>query len=65
MDDIIITGGDHECIIYLKQHFSGHFQTKDLDKLKYFLGIEMAQSCSGIVISQRKFPWTYCKILAC
>ncbi|RVW58939.1 Retrovirus-related Pol polyprotein from transposon RE2 [Vitis vinifera] len=28
--------------------------TKDLGKLKYFLGIEIAQSSSGVVLSQRK-----------
>ncbi|RVW37844.1 Retrovirus-related Pol polyprotein from transposon RE2 [Vitis vinifera] len=29
--------------------------TKDLGKLKYFLGIDIAQSSSGVVLSQRKY----------
>jgi len=32
-----------------------NFQTKDLGSLKYFLGIEVAQSKDGVVISQRKY----------
>ena len=39
----------------LKQHLFNHFQTKDLRKLKYFLGIEIAQSKSGVVMSQTKY----------
>ena len=49
VDDIVITGSDG--IQKLKQHLFSHFQTKDLGKLKYFLGIEVAQSNSGVVIS--------------
>ena len=55
VDDIIITGNDQEGIQKLKQHLFYHFQTKDLGKLKYFLGIEVAQSQHGILISQRKY----------
>ena len=38
--DIIITGSDQDGIQKLKQHLFSHFQTKDLGKLKYFIGIE-------------------------
>ncbi|RVW62552.1 putative mitochondrial protein [Vitis vinifera] len=40
---------------FMGQHLFTHFQTKDLGKLKYFLGIEIAQSSSGVVLSQRKY----------
>ena len=55
MGDIVITGTDQDGIQKLKQHLFSHFQKKDLGKLKYFLGIEVAQSNSGVVISQRKY----------
>ena len=42
-------------MIFRNQHLFSHFQTKDLGKLKYFLGIEVAQSNSRVVISQRKY----------
>ena len=52
MDDIVITDSDQDGIQKLKQHLFTHFQTKDLGKLKYFLGIKIAQSSFGVVISQ-------------
>ena len=55
MDNIVITDSDQEGIQRLKQHLFNHFQTKDLGKLKYFLGLEIAQSSSGVVMSQRKY----------
>ena len=55
VDDIVLIGSDNLGISLLKQHLCRHFQTKDLEKLRYFLGIEVAQSNSGIVISQRKY----------
>ena len=55
VDDIIITGNDQNGIQKLKQHLFTHFQTKDLGKLKYFLGIQIAQSSFGVVLSQRKY----------
>ncbi|RDX67894.1 hypothetical protein CR513_53177, partial [Mucuna pruriens] len=55
VDDIVITGNDDIKISQLKQCLFNHFQTKDLGHLKYFLGIEVAQSKEGIVIPQRKY----------
>jgi len=55
VDDNVITSDNQNGITQLKKHFFHHFQTKDLGLLKYFLGIEVAQSNSSIVISQRKY----------
>ena len=41
VDNIVITNSDKDGIRKLKQHLFSHFQTKDLGKLKYFLGIEI------------------------
>ena len=55
VDDIVITGSDQDGIQKLQQRLFSHFQIKDLGKLKYFLGIEVAQSNSEGVISLRKY----------
>ena len=55
VDDIIITDNDQVGIANLKKYRFQHFQTKDLGRLKYFLGIDVAQSRSCIVISQRRY----------
>lgn len=55
VDDIIITGDDLVGIAELKAYLQQQFQTTDLGKLKYFLGIEVAQSQKGVVLSQRKY----------
>ena len=55
VNDIVITGSDWDSIQKLKYHLFSHFQTKDLGKLKYFLGIQVARSNSEVVISQRKY----------
>ena len=55
VNDIVIIGSDQDGIKKLKQHLFTHFQTKDLGKLKYFLGIEIAKSSSGVILSQQKY----------
>ncbi|XP_020249231.1 uncharacterized protein LOC109826619 [Asparagus officinalis] len=55
VDDIVITGDDVEEILRLKKRLGEEFEVKDLGQLKYFLGIEIARSRKGIVLSQRKY----------
>ena len=55
VDDMIITGNDKEEISRLQKHLAAEFEMKNLGGLKYFLGIEVAQSSQGIFLSQRKY----------
>ena len=51
VDDIIITGDDKQRINDLKRYIQNSFRTKDLGKLRYFLGIEVARSKERINLS--------------
>ena len=55
VDDIIVTGNNEKEKNILKQCLAKEFAIKDLGKLKYFLGIEVARSKQGIFISQHKY----------
>ena len=55
VDDIILTGDDVREMNRLKTSISSTFEIKDLGPLRYFLGMEVARSKKGIVVSQRKY----------
>lgn len=55
VDDIILTGNDVMEMSKLKESLASAFEIKDLGPLRYFLGMEVARSRKGIVVSQRKY----------
>ncbi|CAM8980748.1 unnamed protein product [Rhodiola kirilowii] len=55
VDDLIVAGNDSLSISKFKSYLSSCFHMKDLGTLKYFLGIEIARSSSGLFLSQRKY----------
>ncbi|KAK9044876.1 hypothetical protein V6N11_058767 [Hibiscus sabdariffa] len=55
VDDIILTGDDEMEISNFKKFLNKEFEIKDLGKLRYFLGMEVARSKDKLVINQRKY----------
>ncbi|PNY08247.1 pentatricopeptide repeat-containing protein mitochondrial-like [Trifolium pratense] len=55
VDDLIVSGNDSTAIHQFKLYLNRCFHTKDLGRLKYFLGVEVARSLSGIFLCQRKY----------
>lgn len=52
VDDIVIIGPSSTVIDDLKSFLHTQFKLKDLRNLKYFLGLEITRSSTGIVLSQ-------------
>ena len=52
---MILTGSDSDEIRRLREKLFEEFEMKDLGELRYFLGIEVMRSESGIFISLKKY----------
>ncbi|XP_041029051.1 uncharacterized mitochondrial protein AtMg00810-like [Juglans microcarpa x Juglans regia] len=55
VDDILVVGNDVSQVSHFKSVISNHFKTKDLGPLKYFIGLEVVRSPSGIFLNQQKY----------
>lgn len=55
VDDIVIASNSNDAISKLTEYLNNQFKLKDLRKLKFFLGLEMARNAKGISLCQRKY----------
>ncbi|GJX47211.1 ribonuclease H-like domain-containing protein [Tanacetum coccineum] len=55
VDDIVLTGNNIEEINRFKDFLKSKFLIKDLGKLKYFLGIKVVDTDTGLCLNQRKY----------
>jgi hypothetical protein len=55
VDDMIITGDDIDDISVLNTELARRFEMKDLGYLRYFLGIKVAYSLRGYLLSLSKY----------
>ena len=52
VDNILLTGGDSAGILETKEYLERHFVTKDMERPKYFVGIEVAHQKYNVLLSQ-------------
>ena len=52
VDDLIISGTNEVVVQRFKDYLNQCFHMKDLGKLKYFLGIEVARNSEGLFLCQ-------------
>ena len=55
VDDVLIACNHKTKIARFKVLLDDKFKIKDLDDLKYFLGLEVVRSDKGIALCQRKY----------
>ena len=55
IDEMVTTKSDPVSIASLKRHLRFEFEMKDLGFLRYFLGIEVAYSSHGYLLSQKRY----------
>lgn len=51
IDNLLVTGSNYQILCEARQEIQKKFKIKDLDELKFFLGIEFPRSAKGIVMS--------------
>ena len=59
VDDLVLASNDVELLNQVKAHLSKCFRMKDLGKLKYLLGIEVARAAEGIFLPPTKVCFGY------
>lgn len=55
VDDLLISENDLSTILSTKLNLQNSFNVIDLGVLKYFLGLEIAQTKNGLYVGQRKY----------
>ena len=59
MDDILIASNEVQVVDNLKQSLDQQFKLKDLNNLKFFIGLEVARSNEGITLAKGNMHWRY------